>query len=74
MAVFVPAMLDAFANTSPEPTTTATGHQSDPQRNAPPGVVVAALRWSPKPSAIAIVSVVLSAAVRRVLRGAAARS
>jgi protease I len=74
MAVFVPAMLDAFAKTAPERTTTAPCDQSDPQRNAPPGVVVAALRWSPKPSTIAMVGVGLSAAARRVLRGAAARS
>src|SRR5687767_779105 len=53
MAAFVPGMLDAFAKTSPEPTTTPTRRESDPQRDAPPGPVVAALRWSPKPSAAA---------------------
>jgi protease I len=74
MAAFVPAMLDAFAKTSPEPTTTASGHQSDLQRDAPPGVVVAALRWSPKPSTIAMVAVGLSAAARRALLGAASRT
>src|SRR3712207_6646865 len=52
MAAFVPAMLGAFAQTSPEPTTTAPGHESDAQRDAPPDLAVAALRWSPKPSAL----------------------
>jgi protease I len=68
MAVFVPAMLDAFAKTSAAPpTSVATGQRSDPQRNAPPGVVVAALRWSPKSSTIAMVGVGLIAAARRVM-------
>jgi protease I len=71
MAAFVPAMLDAFATTSPEPSTTAPGHASDPQRNAPPGVVVAALRWSPKPSTTAAVGIALVAAAGRALRGPA---
>jgi protease I len=51
MAAFVPAMLGAFAKTSPEPRTTALRHESDPQRSAPPGLAVAAMRWLPKPSA-----------------------
>jgi protease I len=51
MTAFVPAMLDAFAKTSPEPRTTAPDHESDPQRSAPPGMAVAAMRWLPKPSA-----------------------
>jgi protease I len=63
MAAFIPAMLDAFAKSSPAPpTTVATGERSDPQRNAPPGVVVAALRWSPKSSTVAMVAVGLGAA------------
>ncbi len=71
MAAFVPAMLDAFAQTSPEPTT-APGRESDAQRNAPPDVAVAALRWSPKPSVIAAVGIGLVAAVGRARRGPAA--
>jgi hypothetical protein len=39
MAACFPAMLDAFAKTSPEPTTTAPDHESDPQRSAPPSLV-----------------------------------
>jgi protease I len=32
IAAFVPAMLATFAKTAPEPSTTAPGHESDPQR------------------------------------------
>ena len=74
MAAFVPGMLDSFATTSPEPATTAPRRESDPQRDAPPGLAVAALRWSPKPSAIALVGISLVAAARRVLRGPAPQS
>jgi protease I len=74
MAAFVPGMLDAFAKTSPEPTT-AGRRESDPQRDAPPGPVVAALRWSPKPSAAAVVGIGLAAAAaQRALRGPASQS
>jgi protease I len=74
MAAFVPAALDAFATTAPEPSTTAAGHASDPQRDAPPGMAVAALRWSPKPSVTAVVGIGLVAAARRALRGPAPQS
>ena len=74
MAVFVPAMLATFAETAPEPATTAPGHASDPQRNAPHGMAVAALRWSPKPSVTAVVGIGLVAAAWRALRGPATRS
>ncbi len=74
MAIFVPAMLATFAETAPEPSTTAPGQASDPQRDAPPGMAVAALRWSPKPSVTAVVGIGLVAAACRVLRGPAARS
>jgi protease I len=73
MAAFVPAMLDAFAQTSPQPTTTAPGHESDAQRNAPPDMAVAALRWSPKPSVIAAVGIGVIAAAGRAWRGPAAQ-
>ena len=76
MAAFVPGMLDAFAKASPEPTTTptTTRRESDPQRDAPPGPVIAALRWSPKPSAAAVVGIGLAAAAQRALRGPASQS
>ena len=75
IAAFVPAMLDAFATTAPEPARTAPGHASDPQRDAPPGMAVAALRWSPKPSAAAVVCIGLAAAAgQRALRGPASPS
>ncbi|WP_448618554.1 type 1 glutamine amidotransferase domain-containing protein [Geodermatophilus sp. URMC 65] len=74
MAAFVPAMLAVFASTAPEPSTTAPGLESDPQRDAPPGMAVAALRWSPKPSVTAVVGIGLIAAARRALRGPAAQS
>src|SRR3954467_13046123 len=50
MAAFVPGMLDAFAQASPEPATAAPRRESDRQREAPVGWAIAALRWSPKPS------------------------
>jgi protease I len=71
IAAFVPAMLATFAETAPEPSTTAPGQASDPQRNAPPGMAVAALRWSPKPSVTAVVGIGVVAAARRALRGPA---
>ena len=74
MAAFVPAMLAVFAKTAPEPSATARGLESDPQRNAPPGMAVAALRWSPKPSVTAVVGIGLIAAAWRALRGPAART
>jgi protease I len=74
MAAFVPAMLATFASTAPEPSTTAPGGESDPQRNAPPGLAVAALRWSPKPSVTAVVGIGLVAAARQAMRGQASQS
>jgi protease I len=73
MAAFVPAMLEAFAGPRTAAATAATRNQSDPQRNAPPGVVVAALRRFPRPSHIALVGIGVSVAARRVVRGAAAQ-
>jgi protease I len=69
MAAFVRGMLDAFATTSPEPATTAPSRESDRQREAPVGWAIAALRWSPKPSAAAVVGIGLAAAAQRALRG-----
>jgi protease I len=73
MNAFVRGMLDAFANTSSEPATTAPRRESDRQPDAPPGWAVGALRWSPKPSAAAVVAIGLAAAAQRALRGPAAQ-
>jgi protease I len=63
MTAFVPAMLDTFAMTWPEPRTTAQGRRSDPQRSSPPALAIGAMRWLPKPSAAgAVVGVGLGAA------------
>ena len=74
MAAFVPGMIDAFAETSQEPATPAPRRESDRQPEAPLGWSMAALRWSPKPSAVALVSIGVAAAARRALRGPAAQS
>jgi protease I len=51
MTSFVPAMIDHFADTAPQPQPQAApGQVSDPQLSSPVGWAVAALRWSPKPS------------------------
>jgi len=64
-------MIDAFATTSPA--IAASRQESDRQYDAPPGWAVSALRWSPKPSAVAVVAVGLAAAAQRALRGPAAQ-
>jgi protease I len=74
MAAFIPGMLDAFAQTSPEPATTAPTRESDGQRDAPIGWALSALRWSPKPSAAAVVGIGLAAGAHRALRGPTVRS
>jgi protease I len=71
LAAFVPGMIDAFAGTSPEPARSAPRGESDPQRDAPVGWSLAALRWTPKPSAVAVASVGLAAAAARAVRGPA---
>jgi protease I len=73
MAAFVPGMLDAFAGTAPEPATTAPPRQSDRQPDAPIGWAVGALRWSPKPSAVAVAGIGVAVAAQRALRGPAAQ-
>jgi protease I len=50
MASFIPAMIDHFADTAPEPRAAVPGQVSDPQMSSPVSWAVAALRWSPKPS------------------------
>ncbi|SHF85055.1 type 1 glutamine amidotransferase domain-containing protein [Geodermatophilus nigrescens] len=74
MAAFVRGMLDAFAATAPEPARAAPRRASDPQPEAPVGWAVGALRWSPKPSAAALMGVGLAAAVQRTLNGPDART
>src|SRR3954447_15394416 len=74
MAAFIPGILDAFAKTSPEPATTAPRRESDRQRDAPVGWAIAALRWSPKPSAAAVVGIGVAAAAQRAQRAPAAPS
>src|SRR3954447_7930574 len=67
LTAFVRGMLDAFAKTSPGPATAST-RTSDRQLEAPLGWAVAALRWSPKPSAAAVAGVGLAAAALRARR------
>lgn len=62
MRAFVPAMLDAFANPSRQPSTPAQSCNSDPQPTAPIGLAVGALRWLPKPSAVAALAGVIAGA------------
>ncbi|RBY81075.1 type 1 glutamine amidotransferase [Blastococcus sp. TF02-09] len=71
MAAFVPGILDAFAATSPQPVRTATRRESDRQPDKPVGWAIGALRWSPKPSAVAVAGVGLAAAA--LLRAPAAK-
>jgi protease I len=65
MAAFVPGMIDAFAEPSREPATSAPRRESDPQLDAPVGWSLAALRWSPKPSAVAVMSIGVAVAAGR---------
>jgi protease I len=69
MAAFVPAMLDAFAEAPSRPRRRVKDDGSDPQRDAPPALAVTALRWTPRPSAVAVVGIALVAAARRGRRG-----
>nr|WP_245159064.1 DJ-1/PfpI family protein [Blastococcus sp. TF02A_35] len=73
MAAFVRGMLDAFAQSAPAPVT-ALPRTSDRQRDAPVGWAIAALRWSPKPSAAAVTGIGVAAARQRVLRNRAAQN
>lgn len=57
LRAFVPGMLDAFAEGASQAETVPSSAGSDPALNEPSGWALAALRWSPKPSAAALVSV-----------------
>src|SRR4051812_29090858 len=50
MTSFLPAIIDHFAGAAPEAPPAVPGQVSDPQLASPVGWVVAALRWSPRPS------------------------
>lgn len=67
MRAFVPAMLDVFAEPTGQPLATVSNHGSDAPLDKPVGWAMAALRWSPKPSAAALTSVA-AAALAPVLR------
>jgi protease I len=68
MAAFVRGMLDAFAGASPDRAPAAPRRESDRQLDAPLGWALGALRWSPKPSAVAVAGIGLAAAAQRALR------
>ena len=68
LAAFVPGMLEAFSGT-PSRRATAPRRESDRQLDAPIGWAVGALRWTPKPSAAAVVGIGVAAAAQRALRG-----
>ncbi|WP_029431865.1 type 1 glutamine amidotransferase domain-containing protein [Blastococcus sp. URHD0036] len=68
MAAFLPGILDAFAGSSPAPAATALRRVSDRQPDAPVGWALGALRWFPKPSAVAVAGIGLAAAAQRVRR------
>jgi protease I len=68
LAAFVPAMLQAFAGRASDIAPAAAGPASDPQRDAPPDLAVAALRWAPKPSIAAAAAVALAAAALQTKR------
>jgi protease I len=59
MVQFVRAMTDLFAVTGPITARAPQIGQSDPQREAPPGLVSGAVRWMPRPSVRALVGVAL---------------
>ena len=61
MRAFVPAMLDIFADPKNQSQTITDHSGSDPQLDSPLGWAVAALHWSPKPSAAALTSVAAAA-------------
>jgi protease I len=61
MKAFLPAMLDIFAEPMKQSQTVTDHNGSDPQLDKPLGWAVAALHWSPKPSAAALTSVAAAA-------------
>ena len=64
LRAFVPAMLDVFSQPTSQSLSTVPEHaSSDMQLDKPIGWAMAALRWSPKPSAAALTSVAAAALV-----------
>jgi protease I len=61
LRAFVPAMLDIFAEPTTQLQTVSNHDGSDPPHDEPLGWAMAALRWSPKPSAAALTSVAAAA-------------
>lgn len=61
LRAFVPAMLDIFAEPTNQLQTVSNHADSDPALDNPVGWAVAALRWSPKPSAAALTGVAAAA-------------
>lgn len=61
MRAFLPATLDIFAGSTNQSQTAMNHNGSDPQLDKPLGWAVAALHWSPKPSAAALTSVAAAA-------------
>ncbi len=61
LRAFVPAMLDAFAEGAGQLQTAPIVTSSDPALDKPIGWAVAALRWSPKPSAAALAGAAVAA-------------
>jgi protease I len=61
MRAFLPATLDIFADSTNQSQTVTNHNGSDPQLDKPLGWAVAALHWSPKPSAAALTSVAAAA-------------
>jgi protease I len=68
LRAFVPAVIDAFAEGATPLSTVSSPSSSDPALDKPIGWAVAALRWSPKPSAAALVGAA-AAALATPLRG-----
>ncbi|OBJ57457.1 glutamine amidotransferase [Mycobacterium asiaticum] len=68
MRAFLPATLDIFAESADQSQTVANHNGSDPQLDKPLGWAVSALRWSPKPSAAALMSAAAAALASPVRR------
>ena len=61
MRAFVPAMIDIFAEPTSQLQTVPDRAGSDPPLDKPLGWAMAALRWSPKPSAAVLTGVAAAA-------------
>jgi protease I len=72
MRAFVPAMLDVFADPAGQ-LQTVSNAGSDAPLDKPIGWAMAALRWSPKPSAAALTGVAAAALAPSLRRRVSAR-